>query len=279
MKRFRAVLAIFSALLCLFVIFSTAKVRGEEAVELPIVMYHHLSRQQNRCNAYVLPVSQFEKDIQYLSEQGYQSVTVSDLLAWQEGESLPEKPVMITFDDGFESTLAYAAPILEKYGMRGVVSIIGSVVQTYTDAPDHNLAYSYLNWEEVEKIAQSGPFEVQCHTWDLHGLSGRTGCNQRKGEDEASYKAMLRRDLMKFQETYAVHTGQKTTALALPYGAGNENTRSVAKELGFRAVFTCEERVNRLTGKEDELLRLGRFNRPTGESSAAFFGKKFQGAV
>ena len=96
---------------------------------------------------------------------------------------------------------------------------------------------------------------------------------------EQKLEAMLRRDLMKFQETYAAHTGQKTTALALPYGAGNENTRSVAKELGFRAVFTCEERVNRLTGKEDELLRLGRFNRPTGESSAAFFGKKFQGAV
>ena len=131
----------------------------------------------------------------------------------------------------------------------------------------------------MEKIAQSGPFEVQCHTWDLHSLSGRTGCHQRKGEDDASYKAMLRRDLMKIQETYAAHTGQKTTALALPYGAGNENTRSVAKELGFRAVFTCEERVNRLTGKEDELLRLGRFNRPTGEDSAVFFKKRFQGAA
>ena len=140
-----------------------------ETVRLPIVMYHHLSPKAKLWNDYVLPVEQFGNDLKYLKERGYESVTLTQLLAWYDGEaSLPEKPFMITFDDGFESTDIYARPILEKYEFTAIVAVIGSAADLFSENDDHTPDYSHLNWETVRSLAQTGVFEFQCHSFNMH---------------------------------------------------------------------------------------------------------------
>ena len=101
--------------------------KTDGSVSLPVLMYHHILESSSRLGDYVISPQQFEADLQFLSVHGYQTVTVLDILRLvQTGGPLPEKPVLITFDDGYESTYAYAFPLLKKYGMTAVVSIIGS---------------------------------------------------------------------------------------------------------------------------------------------------------
>lgn len=245
-----------------------------EAVSLPIVMYHHLSPKQKLWGPYVLPVDQFEQDLIYLRDNGYTTVTTADLLAFGSGEgTLPDKPVLITFDDGFESTFVYALPLLEKYGMTAVVFPIGSTTQQYTETANHVLDYSYMSWAQVAKLDVGSVIEVQCHTYDMHKLSPRKGCGPKKGESSDAYRAAFEADIEQFQMKLIEYTGHTSTALALPFGVYAKETIRLAANAGFQLVFTCSEKINRLTGDPDELLELGRYNRPYGESSEQFFSK------
>ena len=247
---------------------------ADEAVRLPIVMYHHMSPKARLWGEYVISPEQFESDLEYLKTHGYTPISTRELFAWYDGEgALPEKPVMITFDDGYESTFVYAAPLLEQYGMPSVVNLIGAVAQQYTDTPDHMLDYSHMSWEEAVQADAGGLMEIQCHTWDMHTLGARMGCKPKSGESDESYFSALSEDLGRFIEAYERHMGHTCTVLAVPFGMYTNRTLEYACQLGFRAIMTCSEQVNLLTGDESELLRLGRYNRPSGITSEAFFSK------
>ncbi len=250
------------------------KTAAAEPVRLPVVMYHQLSADGSRAGDYVLPLWQFENDLKYLKAQGYETVSVQQLLDWTQGRAaLPEKPCMITFDDGYETTGVCAAPLLEKYGLSAVAAIIGSVAQQYSDAPDHSLAYAHLSWEELEEISSGGVLELQYHSWDMHRLSPRKGCNRMRGESETDYRAALEKDLKRFRDAAAAHDVALAPSAAYPFGAYCALTEDILKENGVRVGFSCTEKVNVLTGDQKELFSLGRFNRPWGKSSEDFFAK------
>lgn len=272
MRRF---IIIFTVIIVLVTCaYPAAAEETHECIRLPIVMYHHMSPKEKLWGDYVLEVDQFERDLFYLKQNGYESVTVNDLLNWCGGQGeLPEKPVMITFDDGFESTWEYAVPLLEKYGMKGVVSIIGCTAQQYTDSPDHNMDYSHMSWEKVAEASKGSILEVQCHTWNMHHLYPRKGCSKMSCETPGEYRAALCEDIESFQDKLCAYTGRHANALALPFGAYVLDTLQFAGELGFDAVLTCTEKVNYLTGSVSELMELGRYNRPSGLSSEKFFSK------
>lgn len=264
----------FFCFLAMAVSWLPARCSAAPEVTLPIVMYHHMSPKSKLWGDYVISPAQFEKDLQYLRTHGYTAITTQQLIDWCNGEGeLPQKPVMITFDDGFESTAVYAQPLLEKYQMCAVVSIIGAVAQQYTDKPDHMLDYSYMNWDQIEELEKAGQFEIQCHTYDMHQLKPRQGCSSMHGEDTATYTQAFEADIARFQADMKAHLGHPADVLALPFGFYCADTLSNAQKLGFRAAFTCTERVNRLTGAACELMTLCRFNRPSGPDSATFFSR------
>ena len=246
-----------------------------ETVNLPIVMYHHISKEPARWNEYVISPAELESDLQWLRAHGYESVSVSELLAWQDGEfEMPEKPVMITFDDGYESTAAYAEPLLRQYGLRGAVAVIGSVCEAFSALDEHDAELSNLSWEDARDMALRGTIEVQCHTWDLHKLRPRNGCGRTWGESAAEYRAAITEDLSRFLRESEAYGVSLVPAIAYPYGSYDKAlTPEVVRDLGFRAAFTCTEKINRLTGDAEELYDLGRFNRPHGVTSEKFFEK------
>jgi peptidoglycan/xylan/chitin deacetylase (PgdA/CDA1 family) len=249
-----------------------ASAEGEECVSLPIVMYHHISVNSAKWNDYVVSLDEFRADMDYLASNGWHSVSVDELLSWYDGEfDMPEKPFMLTFDDGFESTLAYAEPIVADHGFTGVVAVIGSVCDKFTQYDEHYPELSNLSWEDAAAMAQRGVIDVQCHTWDMHALHPRRGCSRKSGESAEQYRQALTEDLSRFLQGCGEHGLDIAPAIAYPYGAFSGETEEIVREMGFRAAFTCDEKINRLTGDDGELYRLARFNRPHGVSSEKFF--------
>ena len=86
---------------------------GEEGIVLPIIMYHSILRDNARTGQYVITPARLEQDMLYLRERGYTTVGVNDLIEYvYNGVPLPEKPVMLTFDDAYYNNLTYLEPLL-----------------------------------------------------------------------------------------------------------------------------------------------------------------------
>lgn len=242
-----------------------------ECVKLPIIMYHSLLKDERYQGKYVISPDLFEEDLKYLKENGYETVTVADLVShYENGTPLPEKPIMLTFDDGYYNNYLYAFPLLKKYGMKAVISVVGALSEKFSDSPEENANYSHVTWDEIKEMSDSGLVEIQNHSYNLHTLDkGRKGAKKKSGETEAEYKRMLENDLSELQELLYEHCGIIPTAFTYPYGAVSDASLDVIEKMGFKASFTCMQKTNLLYSEED-LFLLNRFLR-TSESSSEFF--------
>lgn len=246
----------------------------QDQVELPIVMYHHILKDSSRWGKYVIGPSVFEQDLAYLKEQGYETVTAEDVIAYvYQGTPLPQKPVMITFDDGYYSNFVYACPLLKQYGMQGVLSVIGKYTDVYSESGEENANYSHVTWQRCREMMEEGTMELQNHTYDLHSLSaGRRGCGKKQGESEEEYRNMLIQDVGRLQRRFEQETGYLPRAFTYPFGQISPESEEVLKELGFLAAFTCNEGMNYISPNDPEgLYHLKRYLRSSGKDSQAFF--------
>lgn len=280
LKFNRTVLIIIAAVLLLV---STAVsavpvslISGGAEAELPVVMYHQLTKNPKKSGKYVLTVEQFEKDLIFLKSKGYQSVTVKQLLDFSQGNGdISEKAILITFDDGQETLYEYALPLLEKYGFTAVGFVVGALADYYTEIDDHNLNYSYLNWQQIKEMSDGNIIEIESHSFDLHKNTGnRSGIKKKKDETVETYREFLCSDVAKMKTAMENNAGKTPVAFAFPFGSFSSESTQILKECGFKMTLTCEERVNKIRKAEPELLfGLGRYNRPEGISSESFFEK------
>lgn len=251
----------------------------QEGVAVPIIMYHSILPEGN--SPYIVTPTLLEQDLQYLREQGCVTVTVADLIAYVDaGTPLPDKPVMLTFDDGYYNNYRYAHPLLKQYGMRAVISPIGSVSEHYSDTPneqDHP-RYSHVTWAQLTDMVQSGVWEIGHHSYNLHTTKGRKGVVQTAGESADDYRTALTADLTRATELLKQQVGVKPAAFIYPFGAYTKGTDPILRQLGFRATLTCEERVSRVTRDPDSLWRLGRYLRPPDVDSKTYFEPIFRKA-
>lgn len=243
----------------------------ESAVDVPILMYHSILQSENG-NCYCLSAAAFRSDLQYLKEHGYQTVFVSQLSDYVlQGRPLPEKPVVITLDDGHLNALTAVLPILEELDMKATVSVVGCYTEKSIAENDPNPNYAYLTWQDIEALQNSGRVEIGNHTFQLHELSDRRGAEKKCGESTACYQALLREDLTRLQTSLTQQCGTTPQVFAYPYGFASPESLDVLKELGFTAALTCKEKINHLTADDPEqLYDLGRYNRPSGVSTGEF---------
>lgn len=247
-------------------------------VKFSIIMYHHLTVSAKSTGAYTLLVKQFESDLKYLKDNGYESISMAQLIDFGYGKGeLPEKPVMLTFDDGQESFLLYAFPLLKEYGMKAVVSIVGKYADEATERQDHNPAYAYLDWAGIKTLSDSGIVEIENHTYNLHQSTNKAkGCSIMKGESEEHYSQRLKEDIGVLQDRIETETGKRPSTFAYPFGYISKEARPILKEIGFSALLCCRSLpVEAKSDPEDTewLYRLGRYNRPNGITSKQFFEK------
>lgn len=257
---------------------ATVQTMTKDKVSLSIFMYHSILKDSSRAGEYVISPEQFENDIRYLKDNGYHFITMSDLVRYvnKKRGKLPDKPVIITFDDGFYNNYLYAYPIMQKYNTPFVISIIGKYTDINKEGEKMNGYYSHLTWEQLKEMTDSGLVEIQNHSYDLHSNSGkRMGSTKNKGESLEDYKTLLSDDLLKLQKLLKKNVGIEPNTFTYPYGRISPESVDILRELGFDAALTCASGINDIgKGDIDLLLQLKRYNRPHGKSSESYFQGK-----
>ena len=238
-----------------------------DSVKLPVIMYHSLLKDEKLQNDYTVSPTLFENDLKYLAENGYTTVVVKDLTDYVYGKkSLPEKCIMLTFDDGYYNNYYYALPLLEKYNCKAVISPIASVSEKFTETKDISVTYGHITFDDMKEMSDSGYVEIQNHSYDMHSLKSRKGVLPKAGESDEVYKSILTEDVVKAQGLLENATGKKPTCFVYPFGAKNDLTEKLIKEMGFSCTLTCTEKPNIITKNPDSLYELGRYRRDRNES-------------
>ena len=239
---------------------------SRDSVDIPILMYHSISKDASGENEYTISQSRFEGDLKWLRNNGYTTIFPSQLAAYvEEGAMLPTKPVIISFDDGFANNYLYAYPLLQKYNMKAVIALIGAESDRSSDDIYRNPEHSNLTWGEVAILSRSGFIEFASHTYDLHSISGdRKGADKKSGESAADYRQVLTADLVKNQELIESAAGMAPMTFAWPFGAYplDRSGDPILKDIGFDVTFTSYQHTSAVTqGKPESLFGLGRYLR------------------
>lgn len=244
------------------------------SVDLPVIMYHSIREDGKYFGKYVISPQQLKQDFEYLKEHGYTPVSVSQLIEYvnEPMAQLPEKPILITFDDGYYNNYVYAYPLLKEYEFKALISIVGiySEKESAANEVKQSAAYSYLKWEQIREMTESGYVEIGHHSYDMHSASARQGSKIKSGESREAYAAVFAEDIIKLNNLLIDNSVNLSPVYTYPFGAYCAESETVIKTLGFSVSLTCEEGINTIK-KDSGLYLLKRFNRPYGLSSEEFF--------
>lgn len=181
-------------------------ISAEDAISrIPILMYHDVQDVPSSDDNNVMPLHQFEAQLQYLHANGFTTLTTSEFIAAYTGELyLPPKSILITFDDGFQSIRTLIDPLLAKYDFYATSFIVGS----YTERPDWHLTQA-----QIAEVAANSRIDFQSHTFDLH----QDGVE--KGLINEVDAATISRD----QQAMTALLGYEPQILCYPFGAFSDN--------------------------------------------------------
>lgn len=271
---------IICGILTIFIVMSVVKVSAKvifhsKEINVPIIMYHSILKDETKSGSYVVTPITLEKDLVYLKENGYSTIFVSDLINYVYNDAvLPEKPVIITFDDGLLNNAVYVVPLLKKYDMKAVFLVVGKYTQTFSDSKDKNTSYAYLSWSDICDLQKTGRIEIGNHSYDMHSItSTRKGSTINTNEEYTDYRNIFIYDVMKLQDDLKKKCNISPEFYAFPYGFECDEATEILCNLQFKATLNCKEKPNFITKDKACLLGLNRYNRPSGISTESFMKK------
>lgn len=197
--------------------------------QLYVLMYHSVAPDGTDCNAWTITTGTFREHMQYIADAGYSVVGPSDLVS---GEPLPERCVMITFDDGYADNFTNALPILEEFEYKAVVALITSCM-----GDDGQF---WMSWDMCRQAAEGGWLELGVHTHDTHRYPG---IQRLEGETQEEYEARLFPDLLTAIALIEEKTGTTPLHFAYPQGIVDEWALEFINE-HFPVTVTSYEGVN-----------------------------------
>lgn len=205
----------------------------------------------------------------WLRENGYQPVSIDQIIQASEGKlSLPDKAVLLTFDDGYSSFYTRVFPLLKAYQWPAVLAPVGRWLDTPHDKKvlfgNREVERSrFLTWEQVREISQSGLVEIASHTYDLHhGVPGNPQGNQQPAtatriynsktntyESDEAFRQRIEEDVRAITTRLKSVTGKAPRVWVWPYGRVDGTTLQIARKNGYSIAMKLENglvRVNDL---------------------------------
>ncbi|WP_321382658.1 polysaccharide deacetylase family protein [uncultured Enterococcus sp.] len=174
----------------------------------------------------------FQEQINYLKQEGFHSLSISEVRAfYEQGQPLPEKSVLLTFDDCYQSLKEYAYPVLKEAGFQATVFVAaGWLFQTPSCYQPE--VSKVLSKEELKEMADV--FEYANHTTHFHE---RRGTIQSRPMWETAEH--FKEDLLLCNEQVAL-----TDVFAYPFGLYDQQTVHVLREMNFCLAFTTKSGIN-----------------------------------
>lgn len=226
-----------------------------------VLMYHHIVPDDVYAtgiyagNNAIIPISQFEDEMRYLYENGYTTLKMSEVNTYiRNGITLPQKTVVITFDDGYESNYMYAYPILQKYNLKAniAVVVISSLDAVSGSAESFDpVKQTHLSFEEMREMQASGLVEIGSHSYNGHAYIKTANSDfgkffsQRKyltnlGRSETYYEYFTRinDDLRLSKYILEKELGTVVSYFAFPYGSFCEDAIKALQYNGFEVATT-----------------------------------------
>ena len=221
--------------------------RPVEAQHPRVLMYHMVSahRPGARFNGLRVRPERFEAQLAWLKRKGWQFFTVSEL--WERWETLPDKSVAITFDDGYADNLHNALPLLEKYDARATIyMVVDRHDRDWSTAKKahHNsgeLAREpKLSDEELQRLVASRRIEIGSHTLTHINLATTAADDKR-------------RELVESRRVLQAQTGQAVASFAYPFGIYCDEDVALAREAGYTTAVTTIDGIDARTPRPDPL--------------------------
>lgn len=230
---------VFISFLCLLILQSSHALAVPQDCSKPfiaVLVYHHIIPGQLPKGATthaVIPLAEFEAQMKYLHDNGYYTASLKDVEDFlYNKKKLPEKTVLITFDDGYESNFIYAFPILKSYKFRATIFLIGnSIVQK--EEPFNPSRLSKLSFREIKEML--GLVEFGSHTFDAHKYI------RKKPVLLSMNKEQIEQDFARETEVFTRNGIPAPIAVAYPYGKFNSTVLEAAKRFGYKLGFTIQD--------------------------------------
>lgn len=196
------------------------------SVRVPIFVYHSVSpyypKETSYQKAFDTTPQLLEAELKYLQDNHYVAISLDDLAYYfYIQKPLPQKPVILTFDDGWQSQYVYAFPLLKKYHDTATFFV-------YTGVIGYG---NFFSWKELEEISRAG-MSIGAHTKTHPYLVSIKDKNILKDEIIGSKKIL------------EDHLQKPITAFAYPFGHYNDTILEIVKEAGFRTARSTYKGVN-----------------------------------
>ena len=199
--------------------FAEMNERYGPCVFAPVMMYHHIQSLEEAAkkNAAWLsvPPETFRRQMEYLKNKGYRPVSMPDLAHFFEtGTALSGKPVLITFDDGYDDIYLNAFPILKEFGFQATVFLPTGLMDNY----------AYLTWSRIDEMKNSGLVFFANHTWSHHNV--------------LTDQATLEKEIGLADGQLAEKGLNIPKVFSYPYGLASNQAKQYLSQKGYSLAFT-----------------------------------------
>ncbi|HHQ9216967.1 polysaccharide deacetylase family protein [Escherichia coli] len=243
------------------------------ARNLPVLMYHHVSEKPGLVT--ISPVT-FHNQMKWLAENGWKTITASEMEYFYQGGILPRKSVMLTFDDGYLDNWLHVFPVLMKYNLNAHIFLITGLIgngekRTTNDTGRYSFSHKdceyeirrgnadsvMMRWSEIREMIRSKLVEFHLHTHTHQRWDRMSGVHN----PSVYMKADLQIGIARMKEMI----GTCSRHLCWPEGFYNNDYISIAETLGFSYLYTTERRMN---NPSQGSIRIGRISTKERESTA-----------
>lgn len=188
-------------------------------VSLPVLMYHHVESMDvakaNKRTGLDVPPDTFRKQMEYLKSKGYTSIAPIDLINFFDaGVKLPNKSVLITFDDGYVDNGDEAFPIMRELGLKGTIYIPTGLMENF----------DYLTWAKIDEMKASGIITFGNHTWSHKNVGGN--------------RDTVKKEITTADTQLSDHGINGVKTFAYPYGLETGFAEKLLTDMGYRLAFT-----------------------------------------
>jgi peptidoglycan/xylan/chitin deacetylase (PgdA/CDA1 family) len=212
---------------------------------VPILMYHEVTPNPHPAfRRYTVTVREFARQMRWLAAFGYQPIDMETLASARLGHrGLPRRPVVITFDDGFQGCIDHAVPVLRAHRFTAVFYLVAGLMGETSRwlLPELGMALPLMGWDAARALVADG-FQCGAHTVTHPRLAGLDA-------------ARCRAELVDGRQRLENELGRPIVHLAYPYGAFDQPVQAAAAAAGYRTA--CSTRPG-LSGVDDDPLALRR---------------------